>query len=168
MPVDKNRRLLVTFPDCFVSSVLGAVLVVTIMSYNFSTGEKQLGSLFKSFVQQHFEISLQEVFFVYSFQLSDTFNLELRILQAEGHMFNGEIFFDFSGVAQQIFIIISIFYPAFFFQIQTCSLCFALSKNASWWVFQSWMLGHYCCRYLLCSIFRTHFPISRFRIHDMF
>ena len=79
MPMDKNRRLSVTFPDCLVSSVLGTVSVVTILSYNFSTGEKQRGSLFKSFVEQHIKMSHQEVFFVYSFQLSDIFNLEIHI-----------------------------------------------------------------------------------------
>ena len=129
--MDKNRRLSVTFPDCFLSSVLGTVLVVTILSYNFSTGEKQRGSLLKSFVEQHMKMSHQEVFFVYSFQLSDKFNLEIRILQAGGRLFNGEIFFDSSGLAQQIFIIISIYIQFFPFQIPTCSLYFACSNNAS-------------------------------------
>jgi len=118
MPMDQKRRLSVTFPDCLVSSVLGTVSVVTILSYNFSTGEKQRGSLFKSSVQQHIKMSHQEVFFVYSFQLSDIFNLELRILQAGGRMFNGEIFFDSSGVAQQIFIIISFLSSFFPFKFQ--------------------------------------------------
>ena len=118
MPVDQNRRLSVTFPDCLVSSVLGTVSVVAILSYNFSTGEKQHGSLFKSFVEQHIKISHQEVFFVYSFQLSDIFNLEFRILQAEGRMFNGEIFFDSSGVTQQIFIVISFLSSFFPFKFQ--------------------------------------------------
>ena len=92
MPVDKNRRLSVTFPDCLVSSVLGTVSVVTILSYNFSTGEKQRGSLLKSFVEQHMKMSRQEVFFGYIFELSDIFNLEIRILQAGGRTFNGKIF----------------------------------------------------------------------------
>ena len=52
MPMDKFRQLSVTFPDCFVSSVLGAVSVVTFTSYNFSTGGKQHGSLFRSFIEQ--------------------------------------------------------------------------------------------------------------------
>jgi len=163
MPMDKNRRLSVTFPDCFVSSVLGTVSVVTILSYNFSTGEKQRGSLLKSFVEQHMKMSHQEVFFVSSFQLSDHFNPEIRILQAGGRTFNGEIFFDSSGVAQQIFIIISIFIQFFPFQIPTCSLYFARSNNASM-RFPVLDGGCYCCS----SIFRSHFPISRFRIHDMF
>ena len=144
MPMDKNRRLSVTFPDCFVSSVLGTVSVVTILSYNFSTGEKQRGSLFKSFVEQHIKMSHQEVFFVYSFQLSDIFNLELRILQAGGRMFNGEIFFDSSGVAQQIFIIISFLSSFFPFKFQTCSLYFARSNNASM-RFPVLDGGYYCC-----------------------
>ena len=142
--MDKNRRLSVTFPDCLVSSVLGTVSVVTILSYNFSTGEKQRGSLFKSFVQQHIKMSHQEVFFVYSFQLSDIFNLELRILQAGGRMFNGEIFFDSSGVAQQIFIIISFLSSFFPFKFQTCSLYFARSNNACM-RFPVLDGGYYCC-----------------------
>jgi len=92
MPMDKNRRLLVTFLDCFVSSVLGTVSVVTILSYNFSAGKKQRGSLLKSFIEQHMKMSHQKKFFVSSFQLSDNFNLEIRILQAEGRTFNGKIF----------------------------------------------------------------------------
>ena len=118
MPMDKNRRLLVTFLDCFMSSVLGTVSVVTILSYNFSAGKKQRGSLLKSFIEQHMKMSHQKKFFVFSFQLSDNFNLEIRILQAEGRTFNGEIFFDSSGVAQQILIIISIVIQFFPFQFQ--------------------------------------------------
>ena len=46
-------------------------------------------------------------------------------LQAGGRLFNGKIFFDSSGLAQQIFIIISIYIQFFPFQIPTCSLhCF--------------------------------------------
>ena len=163
MPMDKNRRLSVTFLDCFMSSVLGTVSVVTVLSYNFSTGEKQRGALFKSFVERHIKMSHQEVFFVYSFQLSDIFNLEIRILQAGGCMFNGKIFFDSSGDVQQFFIIISIFLTSFFpFQIPTCTLYFAHSNNASM-RFPVLDEGCYCCS----SIFRSHFPISRFRIHGM-
>ena len=133
-----------TFPDCFVSSVLSTVSVVTILIYNFSTGEKQRGSLLKSFVEQHMKMSHQEVFFVSSFQLSDNFNPEIRILQAGGRTFNGEIFFDSSGVAQQIFIIISIFIQFFPFQFPMCSLYFARSNNASM-RFPVLDEGYYCC-----------------------
>ena len=69
MPMDKNRWLSVTFPDCFVSSVLGTVSVVTILSYNFSTGEKQRGALFKSFVERHIKMSHQEVFLCLQFSV---------------------------------------------------------------------------------------------------
>ena len=148
--MDKNRRLSVTFPDCLVSSVLGTVSVVTILSYNFSTGEKQRGSLLKSFVEQHMKMSHQEVFFVSSFQLSDHFNPEIRILQAGGRTFNGEIFFDSSGVAQQIFIIISFLSSFFPFKFQTCSLYFARSNNARV-RFPVLDEGYYCCS----SIFRS-------------
>jgi len=113
----QKQAIVGDIPDCLMSSVLGTVSVVTILSYNFSTGEKQRGSLLKSFVEQHMKMSHQEVFFVSSFQLSDHFNPEIRILQAGGRTFNGEIFFDSSGVAQQIFIIIS-FLSSFF---QGCS-----------------------------------------------
>ena len=78
-------------------------------------------------------------------------------------MFNGEIFFDSSGVAQQIFIIISIVIQFFPFQIPACSLYFARSNNGSM-RFPVLDEGCYCCS----SIFRSYFPISRFRIHDMF
>ena len=39
--MDITRQLSVTFPDCSESSVLNAATVVTAMSYNFPTGEKQ-------------------------------------------------------------------------------------------------------------------------------
>ena len=161
MPMDKNGWLSVTFPDCFVSSVLGTVSVVTILSYNFSTGEKQRGSLFKSFVEQHIKMSHQEVFFVYSFQLSDIFNLELRILQAGGRMFNGKIFFWFFWCRAADFHHNFIFIQFFPFQIPTCSLYFAHSNNASM-RFPFLDEGCYCCSSIFCS----HFPIYRFRIHD--
>ena len=67
MPMDEFRQLSVTFPDCFVSSVLGAVSVVTFTSYNFSTGGKQHGSLFRSFIERYMKISFSGVFFVFSF-----------------------------------------------------------------------------------------------------
>ena len=51
--MDKFRQLLVTFPDCFESSVLGAVSVVTFTSFDFSTSEKQHGLLFTSFIEQY-------------------------------------------------------------------------------------------------------------------
>ena len=50
MPMDEFRQLSVALPDCFVSSVMGAVSVITFKSYNFSTGKKQHGLLFKSFI----------------------------------------------------------------------------------------------------------------------
>ena len=71
MPMDKNRQLSVTFLDCFVSSVLGAVSVVTFTSYNFSTGGKQHGSLFRSFIERYMKRFFSRVFFVFNFQLSD-------------------------------------------------------------------------------------------------
>jgi len=137
-----------------VSSVLGTVSVVTILSYNFSTGEKQRGSLLKSFVEQHMKMSHQEVFFVSSFQLSDNFNPEIRILQAGGRTFNGEIFFDSSGVAQQIFIIISIFIQFFPFQIPNLQSIFC-SQQQCQYGFQSWMED-----ITVAVRFRSHFQIQ--------
>ena len=61
MPMNEFRQLSVTFPDCFVSSVLGAVSVVTFTSYNFSTGGKQHGSLFRSFIERYMKISFSGI-----------------------------------------------------------------------------------------------------------
>ena len=68
MPMDEFRQLSVTFPDCFVSSVLGAVSVVTFTSYYFSTGGKQHISLFKFFIERYMKISFSGAFFVFSFK----------------------------------------------------------------------------------------------------
>ena len=67
MPMDEFRQLPVKFPDCFVSSVLGAVSVVAFTSYNFSTGRKQHSSLYRSFIERYVKISFSGVFFVFSF-----------------------------------------------------------------------------------------------------
>ena len=93
MPMDEFRQLSVTFPDCFVSSVLGAVSVVTFTSYNFSTGGKQHGSLFRSFIERYMKISFSGVFFVFSFQLSDNSHQVFRNLRAGERTLDGEIFF---------------------------------------------------------------------------
>ena len=68
-------------PDCFVSSLLGAVSVVTFTSYNFSTGGKQHGSLFSSYIEHCMKISFSGDFFVFSFQLSDNSHQVFRNLQ---------------------------------------------------------------------------------------
>ena len=67
MPMDVIRQLLVTFPDCSESSVLGAITVVTVTSYNFPAGVKQHGSLVRFFVDQYEEILFCGVYFVISF-----------------------------------------------------------------------------------------------------
>ena len=106
------------------------------------------------------KMSHQEVFFVYSFQLSDNFNLEIWILQAGGRMFNGEIFFDSSGVAQQIFIIISIFIQFFPFQIPNLQSIFCSQQQNQYEVSSpGW-------RILLLQF--NFVATSRFRMHDMF
>ena len=63
MPMDEFRQLLVTFPDSFVSSVLGAVSVLTFSSYNFSTGR------FRSFIiiERYMKISFSGVLFVFRY-----------------------------------------------------------------------------------------------------
>ena len=73
MPMDQNRRLSVTFPDCLVSSVLGTVSVGTILSYNFSTGKKQHGSLFRSFIERYEDI-IQWSFLCFQFSIIRQFS----------------------------------------------------------------------------------------------
>jgi len=104
MPMDEFRQLSVTFPDCFVSSVLGAVSVVTFTSYNFSTGGKQHGSLFRSFIERYMKISFSGVFFVFSFNHQIILVKCFRNLQTGERTLDGEIFFRISWIAQQIFI----------------------------------------------------------------
>ena len=93
MPMDVIRQLSVTFPDCSESSVLDAITVVTFSSYNFPTGEKQHGSLFRSFVEQYEKILFREVYLVLQFLLADNYNLEFQNLRAVERMFDGKIFF---------------------------------------------------------------------------
>ena len=73
MPMDITRQLSVTFPDCSESSVLDAATVVTAMSYNFPTGEKQHGLLITFFVEQYEKILFRGVYFVCNFLSSDNF-----------------------------------------------------------------------------------------------
>ena len=54
--MDVIRQLLVTFPDCPESSVLDAITVVTVMSYNFPAGVKQHGLLVRFVVEQYEKI----------------------------------------------------------------------------------------------------------------
>jgi len=89
--------LSVTFPDCFVSSVLGAVSVVTFTSYNFSTGGKQHGSLFRFFFERYMKILFSGVFFVFSFQLSDILIECFEIYKLESVRSTVKYFSEFLG-----------------------------------------------------------------------
>ena len=104
MPMDEFRQLSVTFPDCFVSSVLGAVSVVTFTSYNFSTGGKQHGSLFRSFIERYMKISFSGVFFVFSFNYQIFLVKCFGIYKLESVCSMVKYFFRISWIAQQIFI----------------------------------------------------------------
>jgi len=104
MPMDEFRQLSVTFPDCFVSSVLGAVSVVTFTSYNFSTGGKQHGSLFRSFIERYIKISFSGVFFVFSFNYQIILVKCFGIYKLECVCSILKYFFRISWIAQQIFI----------------------------------------------------------------
>ena len=74
MPMDVIRQLSVTFPDCSESSVLDALTVVTLLSYNFPTGEKQQGSLVRSFVEQYKKILFRGVYLVLQFFIADNYS----------------------------------------------------------------------------------------------
>ena len=91
MPMDVIRQLSVTFPDCSESSVLDAATVVTAMSYNFPTGEKQHGLLITFFVEQYEKILFRGVYFVCNFLSSDNY-FEFQNLQADERRFVGKIF----------------------------------------------------------------------------
>ena len=91
MPMDVIRQLSVTFPDCSESSVLDAITVVTVTSYNFPAGVKQHGSLVRFFVDQYEEILFRGVYFVFSFSYQIIIQ-EFQILRAEERTFGGKIF----------------------------------------------------------------------------
>ena len=135
--MDEFRQLSVTFLDCFVSSVLGAVSVVTFTSYNFSTGEKQHGLLFRCFIERYMKISFSGVFFVFSFQLSDNAHQVFRNLKAEERTLNGKIFFqNFLDRSADFYQIV------YGFQIHILFLLiFWLSIQSHSYATQHWSLG---------------------------
>ena len=139
MPMDEFRQLSVTFPDCFVSSVLGAVSVVTFTSYNFSTGGKQHGSLFRSFIERY-------VF---------------RNLQTGERTLDGEFFSEFLGSHSRFLSKFSMVYIYIFSFFSTFSFKFShisLQRNTRRWGFQL------CGQSSRCSSFANQhfFPNSRF------
>jgi len=81
MPMDVIRQLSVTFPDCSESSVLDAVTVVTLMSYNFPTGEKQHGLLVRSFVEQYKKIYFRGVYLVLQFLIADNISRVSKVYE---------------------------------------------------------------------------------------
>ena len=92
MPMDIIRQLSVTFPDCSELSVLDTVTVVTVLTYNFPTGEKQHGSLVRFFVEQDEKILFCGVYFVSSFSYQIIIIWSFKNLQAEERRFVGKIF----------------------------------------------------------------------------
>jgi len=101
--MDVIRQLSVTFPDCSESSVLDAITVVTLLSYNFPTGEKQHGSLVRSFVEQYKKILFHEVYLVLQFLLADIYNLEFQKFTSCRTYVRRQNIFCFSCLAQHIF-----------------------------------------------------------------
>ena len=137
--MDEFRQLSVTFPDCFVSSVLGTVSVVTFTSYNFSTGGKQHGSLFRSFIERYMKISFSGVFFVFSFnhQIIQVKCFGIYKLESVRSMVK---FFqnfldrtaDFYQIFSMVFIYIFSFFSTFSFKFSHISL----QHNTGRWGFQ--------------------------------
>ena len=104
MPMDEFRQLSITILVCFVSSVLGTVSVGTCASYKFSTGRKQHGLLFRSFIERYMKISFSGVFFVFSFNYQIFLVKYFRIYKLESVCSMVKYFFRISWIAQQIFI----------------------------------------------------------------
>jgi len=113
MPMDVIRQLSVTFPDCSESSVLDAITVVTVMSYNFPAGVKQHGSLVRFFVEQYEEILFRGVYFVLSFSYQIIIQ-EFQFLRAEERTFGGKIFsvslVSLNRISSNNFLDISVFF----------------------------------------------------------
>ena len=129
MPMDIIRQLSVTFPDCSESSVLDAATVVTAMSYNFPTGEKQHGLLITFFVEQYEKILFRGVYFVCNFYRSSAkYFLFLECRSTEFlHIFSGLLsFLSLSTHQHQHFI-------------KLFRSVMLVSGFASWWY------RYYCC-----------------------
>ena len=155
--MDKFRQLSVTFPDCFVSSVLGAVSVVTFTSYNFSTGGKQHGLLFRSFIERYMKISFSGVFFVFSFNYQIFLVKCFGIYKLESVCSMVKYFFRISWIAQQILIKFSMVFIYIFSFFSTFSFKFSqisLQHNTDRWGFQL------CGQFSRCSssFANQHFP----------
>ena len=151
-----------------MSSVLGAVSVVTFTSYNFSTGEKRHGSLFRSFIERYMKISFGGVFFVFSFQLSDNSHQVFRNLRAGERTLDGEIFFQnfLDRTAADFYQIFYGFHLYILFL-----LIFRIQFQSHSFATQHWSVGFPVMwsvfplqSSLLCQLI---FPL-RFKIRDMF
>ena len=103
MPMDIIRQLSVTFPDCSESSVLDAITVVTAMSYNFPTGEKQHGLLVRFFIKQYEKILFCGVFFVCSFCYQIIIIWSFKKFMSRRAKVQRQNIFCFSSVTQQSF-----------------------------------------------------------------
>jgi len=164
MPMDVIRQLSVTFPDCSESSVLDAIKVVTLLSYNFPTGEKQHGSLVRSFVEQYKKILFHEVYLVLQFLLADIYNLEFQKFTSCRTYVRRQNIFCFSCLAQQNFVTYFFWTSQFFFLSTSASEFHQIISysTASLWV---------CQRGISFTVADTFVPnqsVSRFEIHDMF
>ena len=85
----RNQAVVGDIPGLLESSVLDAITVVTVMSYNFPAGVKQHGSLF--FVEQYENILFRGVYFVFNFSYQIIIP-EFQILRAEERTFGSKIF----------------------------------------------------------------------------
>ena len=128
MPMDVIRQLSVTFPDCSESSVLDAITVVTVTSYNFPAGVKQHDSLVRFFVDQYEEILFCGVYFVFSFSYQIIIQ-EFQILRAEERTFGGKIYsvslVSLNRISPNNFLDFSVFFSRSLNQHQPFSLCTA-------------------------------------------
>ena len=156
------QAIVVTFPDCFVSSVLGAVSVVTFTSYNFSTGGKQHGLLFKSFIEQYMKILFSGVFFVFSFNYQIFLVKCFEIYKLESVCVMVKYFFRISWIAQQIFIEFSMVFTSIFSFFSFFGFKFShipMQHNTGRWGFQLCGQSSHCSP----SFDGKHFfPDSRF------
>ena len=125
---------------CSESSVLDAITVVTVTSYNFPAGVKQHGSLVRFFVDQYEEILFRGVYFVFSFSYQIIIQ-EFQILRAEERTFGGKIFsvslVSLNRISPNNFLDFSVFFSRSLNQHQHFTNIFRsvllVSGFAIWW-----------------------------------
>ena len=132
------------------------------MSYKFPTGEKQHGSLVRSFVEQYKKILFHEVYLVLQFLLADIYNLEFqKFTSCRTYVWRQNIF-GFSCLAQQNFV--TYFFWTFqFFSLSASEFHQNISHStASLWFCQCGI------SFTVADSFVLNQSVSRFEIHDMF